>query len=302
MDEQRDAPENRPVAWRPGPPPAVPAAPAAPPPPDAGAHQGGSPLWTRLTRTPRGAAGLGIVAAALLLWPFSGWSLLPWLAGAGALVLLALLRLDRLLSGWVWHVAGLTVVAGLMISTSPWAWALAASIGVLVGGLLRLPDWRLAAVGGVLCVVSGVAYTLVNVQDAREQQLTAERRSAENFALVGERSPERVLPALLEGIGQGDVTAVCGLLDAPARDAFVRAAAAPDCASAVTAAQRAAGTAPAYEDLDATTVPSSAGWLTDACRTVWAQPPLGGPQLGRIEIRESDRPGRTYFVAGLRPC
>lgn len=302
MDEQRDAPENRPVTWQPGPPPAVPSPPAAPPRPDAGARQGGSPLWTRLTRTTRGAVGLGIVAAALLLWPFSGWSALPWLAGIGTLVLLALLRLDRLLSGWVWHLAGLVVVAGLMISTTPWAWALAASIGVLVAGLLQLPEWKLLAVGAVLCVVSGGAYTLVNVQDAREQQLAAERTSAASFALVGERSPERVLPALLEGIGQGDFTAVCGLLDTPARDAFIRTAAAPDCPSAVIAVRRAAGTAPAYDDLAATTVPAGAGWLTDACATVWAQSPLGGPQLGRIEIRESDRPGRTYFVAGFQPC
>lgn len=296
MNEPRRTPGDLPVPWMPSTPPVVPEPP--PPPPPSPGHR----VWTRLTRTARGAAGLGTGAAALLLWPFSGWSLLPWLAGVAVLVLLALLRLDRLLSGWVWHLAGLVVVAGLMVSTSPWAWALAASIGVLVAGLLRLPEWRLAVVGAALCVASGAAYTLVNVQDAREQRLAAERTSAENFALIGERSPERVLPALLEGIGQGDSTAICGLLDAPARDAFIRTAAAPDCRSAVIAVQRAAGTPPAYDDLAATTVREGAGWLTDACATVWAQPPLGGPQLGRIEIRESDRPGRTYFVAGFRPC
>ena len=90
--------------------------------------------WQRLTRTRRGAAGLAIGSAALLLWPFSGWSWIPWLVGLGVLILLRLLRLDGLLRGWVWHVGGVVVVAGLMYSTGPWAWALAASIGVLVAG------------------------------------------------------------------------------------------------------------------------------------------------------------------------
>jgi len=114
--------------------------------------------WQRLTRTRRGAAGLAIGSAALLLWPFAGWAAIPWLVGLGVLVLLRLLRLDGLLRGWVWHLGGLVVVAGLMYSTGPWAWALAASIGVLVAGLLQLPWWRLAAVGVVMCAVSGVGF------------------------------------------------------------------------------------------------------------------------------------------------
>ena len=91
--------------------------------------------WQRLTRTRRGAAGLAIGSAALLLWPFAGWSGSRGWSGSGVLVLLRLLRLDGLLRGWVWHLGGLVVVAGLMYSTGPWAWALAASIGVLVAGL-----------------------------------------------------------------------------------------------------------------------------------------------------------------------
>ena len=110
------------------------------------------------TRSARGAAGLAIAAAALLLWPFSGWSWIPWVVGLGVLVVLRFLRLDGLLRGWVWHVGGIVVVAGLMYSTGPWAWALAASIGVLLAGLLQLPWWRLAAVGAVMCAVSGVGF------------------------------------------------------------------------------------------------------------------------------------------------
>lgn len=300
MDDERPSPPG-PPALRPWAPlPAVPRPPPAGPPPVEPPPTERPAVWKRLTRTARGTAGLGIGAAALLLWPFSEWSVLPWLAGVGALVLLALLRLDRLLHGWVWHLAGLVVVGGLMLSTSPWAWALAASIGVLVAGLLQLPAWRLAAVGAVLCVVSGAAFAFANVQDAREAAAAQTRASEESFALSGERSPERVLPALLEGIGQGDVVAVCGLLDESARAAFVGAAGAPDCRAAVGLLRGAAGTPPEYDDLDAPTVPQGTSWATDACATPWAD--LAGAALGRIEIRQSDPPGRTYFLAGFRPC
>ena len=143
------SPVVRPGDARPGvPPPETSGTPEAPETP---AHR-----WRRLTRTRRGAAGLAILAAALLLWPFAGWFWIPWLAGLVVLVLVALLRLDRLLHGWSWHLGGLAVLVGLMLNTGPWDWALAASLGVLLAGLVQLPWWRLAAVGAVLCLLAGV--------------------------------------------------------------------------------------------------------------------------------------------------
>lgn len=284
-----------------GPPALRPPGPSLPVPTGSSAPTPRAALWKRLTRTRRGAAGIGVLAAALLLWPFSGLSWIPWLAGLAVLVLLALLRLDRVLHGWTWHVAGLVVVAGLMVSTSPWAWALAASLGVLLAGLLRLPAWRLAAVGAALCLVSGAAFAFTTYQVRQEARAQNDRENTASFALAGERIPERVLPALLEGIGQGDVVAVCGLMDEEARAGFVAAVGSPDCASAVTALQR-AGAAPEYEDLQATTVPDSGGWVTDGCRTPWADDRLGGPELGRVLIRQSPPPGGTYFLSGFAPC
>ena len=137
---------------RPTPAPAARSRPARPGPPTGPPAWAG---WRRLTRSRRGAAGLCIATAALLLWPFAGWSAIPWLIGIGVLVVLRLLRLDGPLRGWAPHLGGLVVIAGLMYGTGPWAWALAASIGVLLAGLAQLPWWRLAAAGAVFCVVSG---------------------------------------------------------------------------------------------------------------------------------------------------
>jgi hypothetical protein len=252
----------------------------------------------RLTRTPRGAAGLGILAAALLLWPFAGFTWIPWLAGLAVLALLAVLRLDRFLRGWSGHVAGLTVVAGLMLSSGPWDWALAGSLGVLLAGLARLPAWRVAALGGVLCLLAGIGWGLDRYRDARAQEALQRQRSAETFSLMGETKPERVLPALLEGIGQGDATGVCGLLAEPARTQVVQATGTPDGPAAVARLHTALPRVPPLRNLDAPVGPTA----VDGCRTVWAGRDLGGPALGVVQIAQAPPPGRTWFVSGFRAC
>jgi hypothetical protein len=252
----------------------------------------------RLTRTARGAAGLGVLAAALLLWPFAGFTWIPWLAGLAVLALLAVLRLDRFLRGWAGHVAGATVVAGLMLGSGPWDWALAGSLGVLLAGLVRLPAWHVAAVGGVLCLLTAAGWGLDRYRDARAAEALQQQRSAQNLTLLGETKPERVLPALLEGIGQGDVTGVCGLLAEPARAQFVQAAGTPDCPAAVAHFHIALPRVPPLRTLDAPVGPAG----VDACRTPWAGPDLGGPALGVVELAQAPPPGRTWFISGFRAC
>ncbi|WP_219420415.1 hypothetical protein [Pseudonocardia nigra] len=258
--------------------------------------------WRRLTRSRRGAAGLGAVAAALLLWPFSGFSWIPWLAGLAALVVLRLLRLDGLLKGWDLPLAGLVVVVGLMLSTGPWAWALAAGIGVLLAGLAQLPAWRLAAVGAVLSLAAGVGFGVSLYTDRSELTRQQAEASRQTFGLFGERRPERVFGALVEGIVQGDLPGVCGLLDDRAEQDFVRAAGAADCAAAVAAFHQAVPPTLQSDDVSVPAVQDGDRWLIDACRTGWARPLLGGPSLGELEVRRSAPPGGTYFIAAFSPC
>src|SRR5258706_12554723 len=181
MEPDRPPPPWLPAERPPSPPPAVP----EPPPTDPPAR---SLRWRTLPRSPRGAAGLAIAAAALLLWPLSGWSWIPWLVGLGLLVVLRLLRLDGLLRGWVLHLGGVVVVVGLMYSTSPWAWALAASIGVLLAGLLQLPWWRLAAVGAVLGGGAGGGF---GISTYRTEQETAAADAQVQHELQGQQGAAR---------------------------------------------------------------------------------------------------------------
>src|ERR1700754_3780279 len=272
---------------RPTPPPWLPAArPQVPPPaasePPPPAPPPGPPArprfdWRRLARSRRGAAGLAILAAALLLWPFSGLSWIPWLAGLGALIVLRILRLDGLLRGWDLPLAGLVVVVGLMMSTGPWAWALAASIGVLIAGLVRLPAWRLAAAGAVLCLITGVGFAVTNLAQQQQAAASYEVTPQLNRGDQGAPRPQSVLPSLLNRIAMGSPGAVCdNLLSEPARTPFAASVGQPDCAAAVMALAARVSDRIRYAQAEIPSVPTATGIEADACNMSWGS----GAQAG----------------------
>jgi hypothetical protein len=257
--------------------------------------------WRRILRSPRGAACLAVVAAALLLWPFAGFSWIPWLIGLGALVVLRLLRLEGLLRGWDLPLAGVVVVIGLMVSTSPWAWALAASIGVLLAGLTQLPWWRLAAVGAVLCVVSGIGFGVSAHQERIDlEQMQAQAGNSLRVQL-GETRPARVLPALLTAVEQDDADPVCRLLTPEAEAQLLGVVQAESCPEAVAELHRRAGGEP-VPDEEALPAPrvTANSWIVDACSTAWGR--AAGRDLGRIVIAQADPAVQRFAVSGFSAC
>ena len=261
----------------------------------------GPPRW-RPTRTRRGAAGLAVVAAALLLWPFSGWFWVPWLAGLAVVVLIAVLRLDRLLHGWSWHVGALVVLVGLMLRTGPWDWALAASLGVLLAGLAQLPRWRLAAVGAVLCVLAGTGWGVDRYRAAQERAAQEAQASAQNRGQLGVARPNLALQVMLSSVGRGDVGPVCdALLAEPARAPFAAAAGTADCSGAVRTLAAEVADPAVYARGRAPATAAGDGLVVDACRITWPSGAAPGPQLGVLTVARTDA-GTTYVVSDFRPC
>ena len=245
-----------------------------------------------------------MLAAALLLWPFSGFSWIPWLIGLGALVVLRVLRLDGPLRGWDLPLAGLAVVVGLMMSTGPWAWALALSIGVLLAGLAQLPWWRLAAVGAVLCVISGVGYGITAYQDRLAVEQVQARAGDVARASIAERS-EEILPAFVRALEQPlpDPQPICRLLSDPAEAQLAGALGRSSCPEAVATLHSRVGVAarpPERGELPAPRPDGPASMVVDACSTPWAA--AAGPGLGRIHLQQVSAAQRTYEVAGFSSC
>jgi hypothetical protein len=237
----------------------------------------------------------------VLLWPFAGFSWIPWLIGIAALVVLRLLRLDGPLRGWDIPLAGLAVVIGLMVSTGPWAWALAGSIGILLAGLAQLPWWRLAAVGAVLCVVSGIGFGLSLHQDRIELEQAQARAGDPMRIQLGETRAARVLPAILTAVQQDDAEPVCRLLTPPAEAQLLGAVGTSSCPDAVAELHRRASGVPVSDEKGLPQPQASPdGWVVDACATTWAS--AAGQYVGRIVIMQTDPAVQRFAVRGFAPC
>ncbi|MBC3194622.1 hypothetical protein H7X46_26590 [Pseudonocardia sp. C8] len=265
--------------------------------------------WRRLRpRSIRGASALGLAGAAVLLFPFlddpDRWWI-PAGLGLGTLVLLALLRLDRLLNGWAPHVAGVVLVGALVQGTArnPWAWGLALGVGVVVAGLLLLPRWKVLAVGAALLAASGIGYTFRSVELAEERARVDAQAGAQMRAALGVDRPQLALVALDTGVAGGNPARVCRVAQDPAIDQLRAATGAATCEDAVAVLHsrvppRAEITRPDRESEP--DVPPGGTLTVDGCGSAWGA--AAGRELGRVVLTRTDAATPTYQVSGFAPC
>jgi len=275
-------------------------------------------LWARGWRL---AIGVGIAGAALLLIPFFLFPTLdpdkpvdqwwpPFAIGLGTLVLLSLLRLDRLLKGWTWHVAGIVFVGALVVWTkdNPWAWALALSLGLLLAGLLRLPRWQLLVVGSVLCAVSIVGFAITASRITAVEAQKEIQAGNEVRATVGGVPNAQEVPPLLDRVISGrvaDPQPLCRIVAPAAETQLTTATGTPDCAAAVAAVwqkrESAGGPTPVTSvRSDAAPMTSERTYTLSTCGSAWEA--AAGPQLGRVTVAWTTDDARRYSVTAFGPC
>ncbi|MFI5614671.1 hypothetical protein [Amycolatopsis sp. NPDC051903] len=125
----------------------------------------------------------GVALVALFSSALSGWAWWPWAAGAGVLILLALLRIPaRLGPSWTATVVLVIVDAAFVVwYVDPWWWAVLAGVVLTAAAAaaavrLRLQVRRRETLGalalGVVLLAGGVAGLLV---DAAAERAAAER-------------------------------------------------------------------------------------------------------------------------------
>lgn len=265
---------------------------------------------TRRRWPARIAAGVILLAAIGLLWPFAGWNWWPVVIGLGVLVLLYLLRLERLLLGWAPHLAGLVTVVLMAARSDPWAWGLTAGLALLGVGLARLPVnpssrrwWPLAA-GGLAVLVFGAGYAVVHYRTVEQQQ--AEQRAADAHYTAGRAAlpAELVFAAITSDIASGDEVKACGLLGTPAGAQFAASTGAPDCPGAVRALRPQVRDPYAYANpkMPRGVVSKRADRTAsvDGCAVWPSAAGAPGPRLGRLDLRLYE--GSRYVVTGYTPC
>lgn len=295
------------------------------PPPQSPPHPQGPPElskptpWQRIrARGWRLAIGVGIAGAALLLIPFFLFPTLdpdrpvdqwwpPFAIGLGTLVLLSVLRLDRLLRGWTWHVAGVVFVGALVVSTSanPWAWAFALSLGLLLVGLLRLPRPEIAIAGAVMCAVSIIGFSV------RATQITQQQAQGEANAHVQNEQQlrgvldgaQRVLPTIETAVAESDPAGLCRSATLQAQQQLEAATGTTSCDAAVIAAHArwlgAGAPPPRIPDASDPTLLSDPSYVLDGCARPWAT--AAGPQLGKVQV-ERQGPNNRYVITAFVPC
>lgn len=268
------------------------------------------PDWRRRLRprSVRLAVGLGLVAAALLLLPFLDDPALWWIPvgfGFGTLVLLYLLRLDRLLFGWAPHVAGVALVGALVWATSanPWSWGLAAGVGTVLAGLLLLPRWRVLAAGLVLLVISGIGYQFRSTEIAGEQARIDAQAGNEMRMVLGVDRPQLALVSLDSGVAANNPRRVCRLVQDAALTQLMQATAAPSCEQAVAVLHGRTNGSGRQTEPDRGADPDVApgGSVTvNGCGTVWGA--ATGPSMGKVLLTRTAAAVPTYQVAAFQPC
>jgi hypothetical protein len=255
-------------------------------------------------------AGLVLLAAIGLLWPFAGWSWWPILGGFGTLVVLYLLRLDRLLFGWAPQLAGLVTVVLLAARSDPWAWGLAAGIAVVGVGLARLPDRRVLLVGGGLVLLFGLGYGVSHYRTAQQREAEQAQQAARQAGNVVAMAPELLPRVLAKAIATGDVRTACDVLGSPAGGQLASSVAAPDCPAAIRQLAARVADPDAYasprvppgalrKQLAEVGQPAIA--VLDGCQLSWFTRTPPGPALGRLTLRQYQQTDR-YLVTAYRPC
>jgi len=156
---------------------------------------------------------------------------------------------------------------------------------VLLAGLAQLPWWRLAAVGVVLVLVSGVGFGITRYQ--QEQKAIAERQvtSQQNQGQIAEQAGQilRILDQTITG-SQPDPDLLCDILAPTAEQQLSAAVPAADCHAATQVLyDRLRGT---KTGIPQNSVPPGANqqpppqtMVLDACQRPWAK--AAGPGLAR---------------------
>ena len=249
-------------------------------------------------------AGLILLAAMLLLWPFADWSWWPVLAGFAVLALLYLLRLDRLLLGWAPHLAGLVAVVLMAARSDPWAWGLAAGLAVLGVGFTRLPKIGLLAAGAVLALVCSTGYGLVHYRSAAQQQAEQNTKDTHESLNLSAIAPGYAVPFLASYLAAGDDRTVCPMLTGPSAAQFAAALGTPDCPAAVHRFAGQVRDSGAYRTVHlpwAAVVKSGDTATVDGCQATWSGGAPPGPQLGRLGLTRYQQTDR-YLITTYTPC
>lgn len=267
-------------------------------------------------------AAVSLVAAALTLWAFAGWTWWVLAVLVGGLIV-ARLALGLFPEPWR-QGAGNWAVVGLAAAVTLWlvTWTSTLELGVAVGvagaaaAVQLWPErsWvRWTAAGVSVCLAAGCGLALWLAWRADEQRREAAERQARAYRVAEMRpdTPVGMFHQLAKDLADGDEFWACWLFDDRGRRQFAAAANASSCEAAVRDlhGRIAAGRRGVY---GGATVPADAvvtaddTVFVDGCQAYtldgFDEIPLPGPELGQLTLRRDSEFEVGYLITGYTPC
>lgn len=264
-----------------------------------------SQAWPALPVPPRVAAVTG-VAAVLLLWGLTGWSVLALGMALGAALALRIVGVALLPRRLLDRAAVLSLpvaVLALIVQSTWWAVALAAGLSFACLALTQRARTRAVAAGlGLALVAAGGAGLGVGLVAATASQ-EADRVAADEFSRgqILPHRPDQVPPDLMRRIVDATTRneASCSNFDEHGQREFLAAFGSSDCRSALQAAGAQIVKPNDYDRIDASSLrvqPRPDGTvLVDTCAVRWRDEALSwvlsrpagprpGPPPGRLVV------------------
>ncbi len=261
------------------------------------------------------AAGLGLLAAAVVLWGFAGFTWRVPAAALGGVVVARLLLLPlfpRRLRAWLGPLVLAATFLYLLTQVSGWAWGITLALVGTAVGVVRLPRWRVLAASVAVGVVCAAGLLVSGHESAVQQQLQQAQGDQVDASRELADDPTLLLSSLTTLIVSGDTVGGCFYFSPAAQAQFAASVGARDCPVAISVLHQqvrdpARYQSPRLPPEAITRGPGGEMATVNACVATWGpafegSPSDGsvGPRLGVLTLVRQH--GNGYLVTRYTGC
>jgi hypothetical protein len=173
-------------------------------------------------------------------------------------------------------------------------------------------QWKLAAVGGVLCLAAGGGLVHEHLDTLTAQNVATQQQHQQNLSAILPDTPQKVLRFINQAIAEKDTVKACSMFEQAERPAVARALGAGSCESAMANFAQQVKDVNEFVEFNVdeahdVVLEGDTGASINGCNITFGGGLLGppvagdpGPKIGRLHMKRILN--RGLLVDGLTPC